>query len=224
MLSCMLFLYTPRPYIKENRRKAIAELLENTIPDGDFYLLVIGAIVLATCGILIDSIPILIASMIVAPLTYPILSLALSIPAKDGRLFGRSVSMIAISIFLAIVVGGLFSLFVKSYFPVAERVLISFFPNIFFDLTIAIVSGAIAAYGLVRSKVGEAITGIGIAVSLMPPLVATGIGLFDPVNDLAIRAGSIFLLNVIGILAGSMLVFLVFGLYKERRAIKNNLE
>ncbi len=220
----MSFLYTPRPYIKENKQKAVAELLENTVPDRDFYLLVIGAIILATCGILIDSIPVLIASMIVAPLTYPILSLALSIPAGDGRLFGRSVSMLVIAILLAVIVGGLFSLFVKSYFDVAERVLISFFPNIFFDLTIAIVAGAVAAYGLIRTKVGEAITGIGIAVSLMPPLVATGIGLFDPVNNLAIRAGSIFLLNVAGILAGSMFMFLLFGLYKERRAINDNLK
>ncbi len=185
--------------------------------------MVIGAIILAACGILIDSIPVLIASMIVAPLAYPILSLGLAITAGDGKLFLRAFSMLVISIFLAIAVGGLFSLFVKSYFDVAERVLISFFPNIFFDLAIAVVSGAIAAYGLIRSKVGSAMTGIGIAVSLMPPLVAAGIGLFDPANDLAIRAGSIFLLNVAGILAGSMIVFLMFGLQKERRAIKDNL-
>lgn len=91
-------------------------------------------------------------------------------------------------------------------------------------MLIAVVSGAIAAYGLIRSKVGAAMTGIGIAVSLMPPLVATGIGLFDPVNDLAVRAGSIFLLNVLGILAGSMLTFLVFGLHREHQAIKNNVK
>lgn len=216
----MSLLYMPRPYSKENKQKAIVELLENTIPDRDFYLLVIGAIILAACGILIDSIPVLIASMIVAPLAYPILAMALAIPARDGKLLLRSLFMLLISIVLAIIVAGFFSLFVKSYFNVAERVLISFFPNVFFDLTIAVVAGAIAAYGLIRTKVGEAITGIGIAVSLMPPLVATGIGLFDPVNDLAIRAGSIFLLNVVGILVGSMFVFLVFGLYKEHRAIK----
>ncbi len=220
----MSFFFVQKKYSAESKQKAVAELLENTVPDRDFYLLVVGAIVLAACGILIDSIPVLVASMIVAPLAYPILSLALAIPARDSRLLGRSVSMLVISILLAIVVGGLFSFFVKSYFGVAERVLISFFPNIFFDLLIAVVAGAIAAYGLIRSKVGSAMTGIGIAVSLMPPLVATGIGLFDPVNDLAIRAGSIFFLNVVGILAGSMFTFLIFGLYKERRAIKNNLE
>ena len=208
----MKFIYAPRSFLKDNKQQAVKDLLENTVPDRDFYLLVIGAIVLAAYGILIDSIPVLIASMIVAPLAYPILSLGLAITAGDGKLFLRAFSMLIIAIVLAIVVGGLFSLFVKSYFDVAERVLISFFPNVFFDLLIAVVSGAIAAYGLIRSKVGSAMTGIGIAVSLMPPLVATGIGLFDPANDLAIRAVYIFLLNVPGILFGSIVFFLVFGI------------
>lgn len=165
----MSLFYAPRPYSEESRRQAVAELLENTVPDRDFYLLVVGAVV------------------------------------------------------LAVVLAGFFSLFVKSYFAVADRVFISFFPNLFFDLTIAVVSGIIAAYGLVRVKVGTAMTGIGIAVSLMPPLVATGIGLFDPADNLALRAGSIFLLNVIGILAGSMLVYFSFGLHRERQAIESGL-
>ncbi len=216
----MSLLFTARPYSKESKQRAVAELLENTVPDRDFYLLVLGAIILAACGILLDSIPVLIASMIVAPLAYPILSLGLSVIAADGKLFLRSLSMLIISIGLAVAIGGLFSLFVKSYFDVAERVLISFFPNFFFDLLIALVSGAIAAYGLIRSKVGSAMTGIGIAVSLMPPLVATGIGIFDPGNDLAVRAGTIFLLNVAGILAGSGLTFLAFGVHREHRALR----
>ena len=215
----MSLLYEPRPYTKENKRQAVFELLENTKPDKDFYLLVLGAIILATSGILTDSIPVLIASMIVAPLAYPILSLGLSITTGDGRLFLRALSMLFVSMLLAILVGGLFSLFVKSYFDVAERVFISFYPSIFFDLLIAVVSGAIAAYGLIRSKVGSAMTGIGIAVSLMPPLVATGIGLFDPINDLAVRAGSIFLLNVAGILVGSIFIFIIFGI--SRNMMKN---
>ena len=220
----MSFLYTPRPYSRENKQKAVAELLENTIPDRDFYLLVIGAIILAACGILIDSIPVLIASMIVAPLAYPILSLGLSIIARDGKLLLHSLSMLLLSVALAVIIGGIFSLFVKSYFDVAERVLISFFPNVFFDILIAVVSGADAVYGLIRSKVGAAMTGIGIAVSLMPPLVATGIGLFDPANDLAVRAGSIFLLNVLGILVGSIITFWIFSIHLEHQAIKNNFK
>ena len=218
----MLFLYAVRGYSREDKQKAVAELLENTVPDRDFYILVVGAILLAACGILIDSIPVLIASMIVAPLAYPILSLGLGILAGDGKLALRSCFMLLAAIALAIVIAGLFSLFVKNYFALAESIFISFFPNTFFDLLIAVVSGAIASYGLMRAKVGAAMTGIGIAVSLMPPLVAVGIGLFDPIGNLALRAGGIFLLNVAGILAGSMATFWAFGIHREHRAIRSN--
>ena len=220
----MSLLYTTRPYSRESKQRAIAELLDNTVPDRDFYLLVVGAIILAACGIFLDSTPVLIASMIVAPLAYPILSLGFSIIARDKKLLLRSLFMILISIVLAIIIAGLFSLFVKSYFGITDRVFISFSPNMFFDVLIAVVSGAIASYGLIRSKVGAAMTGIGIAVSLMPPLVATGIGLFDPVTDLAVRAGSIFVLNVFGILAGSMITFLVFDIHLEYQAGKDNFK
>ena len=220
----MKFIFASRPFSKESKREAVKALLENTVPDRDFYILILGAIILATCGILTDSIPVLIASMIVAPLAYPILSLGLSIIALDGKLLLRSAIMLVVSMILAVVIAGLFSLFVKSYFEVAERVFISFFPNMFFDVLIAAVSGAIASYGLIRSKVGTAMTGVGIAVSLMPPLVATGIGLFDPANDLALRAGSIFLLNVLGILVGSIITFWIFDIHLEHQVIKNNFK
>ena len=220
----MKFIFTPRPFSRESKKEAIKELLENTVPDRDFYILVLGAIILAACGILTDSIPVLIASMIVAPLAYPILSLSLGLLAGNIKIIGRSVSMLTISVILAIIVGGLFSSFIQSYLDVAERVFISFFPNIFFDLLIAVISGAIAAYGLVRSKVGSAMTGIGIAVSLMPPLVATGIGLFDQAHDLATRGGTIFIINVIGILFGSMLAFGLLGVHREYRTMSENLK
>ena len=213
----MKFIYTSRPFLAEEKQRAVSEMLENSAPDRDFYLLVIGAIILAACGILLDSIPVLIASMIVAPLAYPILASGLGIVARDTRILFRSCGMLLVSIVLTIIIAGFFSLFVKSYFDVAERVFILFSPSIFFDLLIAVVSGAIAAYGLIRVKVGAAMTGIGIAVSLMPPLVAAGMGIFDPVNDLAIRAGSIFLWNVLGILAGSAVVFGVSGLGRVYR-------
>ena len=216
----MKFIFVSRPFSKESKREAIRELLDNTVPDRDFYILVLGAIILAACGILTDSIPVFIASMIVAPLAYPILGLGLGLLAWNIKMIGRAVSMLSISIVLTIIVAGFFSLFVKNYFDVADRVFISFFPNTFFDLLIAVISGAIASYGLVRSKVGGAMTGIGIAVSLMPPLVAAGIGLFDPVNDLALRAGTIFALNVVGILAGSMFTFGILSVHKEYQGIR----
>ena len=135
----MSFLFSSRPYNRESKQNAVRELLENTVLDRDFYILVISAIILATCGILLDNIPVLIASMIVAPLAYPIISLGLAIISRDKKLFLQAILMLAVSIILAIIIGGLFSIFVKSYFVIADRVLISFFPNVFFDIVIAVV-------------------------------------------------------------------------------------
>lgn len=92
-----------------------------------------------------------------------------------------------------------------------------------FDLLIAVVSGSVAACGLIRSKVGAAMTGIGIAVSLMPPPVAVGIGLFDQVSSLAVRAGSIFTLKAFGILAEGMITFCAFGIHREHQIIRSKL-
>jgi uncharacterized membrane protein len=66
--------YAPRPFLSEDTERSIRELMEDVIPDKDFYVLVIGAILPAVCGILLDSIPVLIASMIVAPLAQPLYS------------------------------------------------------------------------------------------------------------------------------------------------------
>ena len=220
----MSIFYISREYSNESKRQTIKELLEATTPDRDFYLLVIGSIILALCGILSDNITVLIASMIVAPLMFPILSLSLALVVSDNRLFVQSLIMLIFSVILAILIGGVFSLLVKSYFVIGERVLISFFPNIFFDVLIAVVSGIIATYGLIRPKVGAAMTGIGIGVSLMPPLVALGIGLFDPITDLATRAGTIFLLNFFGILTGSIITFIMFNMRHEYHVVKNNLK
>lgn len=216
----MSFLYQTRPFSSESKRNAVVELLDASIPDRDFYLLLIGAAALALFGIFLDSIAVLIASMIVAPLAYPILALALGLVAGDIRLASRSAGMLLISLVIAIALA-LLGTFLFGDIAV-DRVFISFTSNQVIATLIAIIAGAIAAYGLVRPKVGGAMTGIGVAVSLMPPLVATGIGIAEKNTDLANQAFVLFLLNVGGILLGSILVFLMFGLgrhYKDQQAV-----
>lgn len=201
--------YVSHPFIKEEKERAITEVLEKTLPDRDFYLLAVGAVLLAVCGIFLDSVAVLIASMIVAPLAYPILGLGLGIVVRDGRLIARTTGMLLITLVVAVVGSAVIALFF-GHFQV-DPVFISFESNLYLATAIALIAGFIAAYGLVRSKVGAALTGIGVAVSLMPPLVATGISLVDGASFPPGRTFLIFLLNVGGILAGSLVVFSVMG-------------
>jgi uncharacterized hydrophobic protein (TIGR00271 family) len=209
----MAFLYTPRPFNEGSRQIAIKEVLDAAIPDRDFYLLVTGAILFALLAIFTDSIAVLIASMIVAPLASPILALSLGIAVGDMRLILRSLGMMIVSLAAAIVLAWLGTL-LFGYVRV-DPVFISFGGNLYIATIIALIAGAIAAYGFMRVKVGAAMTGIGIAVSLMPPLVATGVGIADANWAFAATTFTVFVLNVIGILVASMIVFSVFGLRKE---------
>lgn len=202
--------FARRPFSDESKRQAIGNLLENSLPDRDFYVLVAGGIVLAILGIFLDSTAVLIASMIVAPLAYPILALGLGLAAGDWRLCVRTIGVLAVSVILAVAAAWLATLCFGQVR--VDPVFTTFGSNLYIDTAIALVAGAIAAYGLIRSKVGGAMTGIGIAVSLMPPLVATGVGLFDPGSFVPSLTFVVFLLNVVGILIGSVAVFAGMGL------------
>jgi uncharacterized hydrophobic protein (TIGR00271 family) len=211
----MSYLLVTRPFTKEEKREAIEKLRYHSVPDRDFYILVIGAIILALCGIFTDSIPLLIGSMIVAPLAYPILSGGLGIAVLDATLLLRSFFMLALSLLLAVALAYIGTLVLG---PIrVDPTFISFIAYPVFDVLVAFVAGIIAAYGLVRPKAGGALTGIGVAVSLMPPLVAVGIGLADGIDPVTLQALFIFLLNVVGILVGSILVFLCCGLREHYR-------
>ena len=208
--------YVSHPFSAEHKSQAIAEVLAKTVPDRDFYLLVIGAVLLAVCGIFLDSTAVLIASMIVAPLAFPILGLGLGIVVGDWRLIVRTLGMLVISLCIAILGAALITFFFGDLR--VDPTFISFESNLYLSAAIALIAGFIAAYGLVRSKVGSALTGIGIAVSLMPPLVATGIGFLDPKDFSSANTFVIFLLNVAGILVGSIMIFILLGFPKIYRS------
>jgi uncharacterized hydrophobic protein (TIGR00271 family) len=212
----MSLLFSPHPFTRESKQEAIASLQASTVYDRDYYVLLFGAVLLAIGAIFTNSIPVLIASMIVAPLAQPVLALGLGVAARDLRLVGRSLAVLGFSCVIALLVAVGITLLFGS-----ERVAdtsISFTGNRDIATVIAFVSGMIAAYGLVRPRVASAITGIAIAVSLMPPLVDTGVSWITHRPDLAVDAFILFLLNVAGILAASALVFSWFGLAKEYRA------
>ncbi len=215
-------LFRRREYSADSKREAIGRLLANSIPDRDFYFLVIGAVAFALAAIFTDSIAVLIGAMIVAPLAYPILSLGLSLIVFDIRLMIRSFLMLLISLVFSLVFAFLGTLLFGHVR--VDPVFISFGGNLWVATAVAIIAGAIAAYGLVRAKVGNAMTGIGIAVSLMPPLVATGVGVADGDFVFAMQTFSIYLVNVLGILIASSIVFATFGLRKEYKNMNAGID
>jgi len=195
--------------------QVIQELRSNALHTRDYYALLIGSVLLAIGGIFADSIPVLIASMIVAPLAAPIVTLGMGLVIRDWTLVWRTLGLFSVSCVLAVILAvGVTLLFNDIR---VKDVYVTFTENLYLATAIALVAGAIAAYGAVRPKVATAITGVAIAVSLMPPLVATGVGMATGNAALAGGAGILFVLNVLGILTASVVVFALLRIGRLQR-------
>ncbi len=198
-------LYESRPITAGERKAALETLVAQTAPSREYYLLVVGAIGLALGALFLNSVATLIGAMVVAPLAYPILGLGLGAAARDRQLFSRALTLLGVSLAAAVVLA-----FIGTHLFGALRIdalTITFTARPVLDFAVALIAGALAAYGLMRPKVGGAMTGVGIAVSLMPPLVATGVYVADGLLALAGDAFLIFAMNVLGIFIASALVF-----------------
>ncbi len=200
-------LYTARPVNREERAAVTRTLIEQIRPSRDYYILVVGAVGLALGALFLNSLPTLIGAMVVAPLAYPILGLGLGAAVKDGWIFFHALALLVVSLLAAILLA-LIGTHLFGYLQV-DPISITFIAYPILDLVVALIAGAIAAYGLARPKVGGAMTGVGIAVSLMPPLVATGAYLADGLYPSSLDAFLIFLMNVLGIFVASWIVFII---------------
>lgn len=211
----MSFFYEPRPYTDTEKQGAVRVIIENSIPDRDFYLLVIGAALFALCGIALDSIPVLIGAMIVAPLAAPIIASSLGAAIGNNRLATRSI----LTLLVACIGAGAIAAFVAYLLPPfhINGVFISFIAHPFYDFAIAVIAGGVAAYGHVRTKASPALTGVGVAISLMPPLVAGALAL-GRIDILLFQESLLILIaNIAGILIGSFIVFKSFGISTRHR-------
>lgn len=213
----MSLLYERKKLSQAVKRRRIIEFVENSRPDGDYYKLLVGAILVAIGGILTDSIPVVIASMIIAPLATPILAISLGLVGRDWRYAGRNIIVLIFSSLIAFAIGISAAMILKN--DQVPNILISFDSSRTIAVMVAVIAGAIGASGVVRQKVASATLGVAIAVSLMPPLVATAIGLAPGGTPFA-GSLELYILNVVGIIAAGTIVFGLLGLGQTYRSIK----
>ncbi|MDJ0657877.1 MAG: DUF389 domain-containing protein [Crocosphaera sp.] len=175
-----------------------------SIPSFGFFLLLICASILATLGLLANSIPVIIGAMIIAPLMNPILSMAFAIVTANWKLYKRSI----ITIFLGVLSVILISYGISFLLPinvVGSEVVARISPNLI-DLGIAIAAGAAGSFSLTRQSIASSIAGVAIAVALVPPLCVVGIGLGIG-GELAVTIGRLSITNF-NVSTGAFLLFL----------------
>lgn len=206
----------------ENKKIFISNIINSSAPNIDFYLMVIFSTIITSLGLISNNTPLIIAGMIVAPLLSPILAISLGITILNPKIIWRSIKIIFIAIFFSLI----FSTLTTAIFNIKINQ-INYLNNIeisWLSLTIAFVTGIIASYSWTRENIKDYLSGVAIAVTIIPPLSLLGILIYNFNFALIIKDLKFFLLNVTGILLGSILVFMFMNFYKIKKIIDKNIE
>ncbi len=209
----------------EDKARAVKILVEGSTRDFDFFFMLTLSVLMATFGLLAGSETVVIGSMLLAPLLYPVLGVALGVSMSDPLLVSRSLGTVVRSMLVAIGTA-MFATWLFAFgfadgnvnAVIASRIQ----PNLLF-LLVGVISGLAVSYALVRPKLSETLPGVAVSVALLPPLAVVGIGIAW--FDLAIVSGALmmFIVNVIGIMAAGMTSFSLMNVHGEQKIAQKTI-
>lgn len=163
------------------------------------------AIVIASVGLNLNSIPVIIGAMLISPLMGPILGLGLGIGTNDLPLLKDALKNFAIMVAISIIASTIY--FILSPLNPAQRteLLARTNPTIY-DVLIALFGGAAGMLENTRKEKGTVLSGVAIATALMPPLCTVGYGLANLDWPFVFGALYLFIINSIFIALATFLV------------------
>lgn len=204
------------------RRQVVEKLIEESSPRRSFFMMIVLSTALATLGLLIENIPVVIGAMLVAPLLTPVLCTSMGVVIYDFRLTRRSFVSIIKAVFVAIITAAVITFLTQSS-QGGLALVAQLKPTVIF-VYIAFISGLAAAYAWGNPRMKEALPGVAISVTLIPPLAGVGIGL--ALFNFQIIADTLMLLiiNLVCITLMSVLIFQFMGFYKERRSAERAIK
>ena len=174
-----------------------------------WFSLALSALI-ATLGLLQNSIPVVIGVMLIAPLLRPIQAFSFAIINTQYKATWKSFKELFFSILLVIGISYLVTWLIPAQLETPE-VLSRTNPNIL-DFFIASTSAVIAFLSLIyKEKLSGSIAGVAMAASLLPPLSVIGIELVYNHYFLAWGGFLLFLTNIVAIVITGILLFFIFG-------------
>ncbi|HMR00861.1 MAG TPA: TIGR00341 family protein [Candidatus Gracilibacteria bacterium] len=208
----------------KEKSEAVDKLITQSTPRQDFLLLVILSVLMASIGLLQNNVATVIGSMLIAPVLYPILGIAMGIVMANSQLIVRSLGTLAKSIIIGLGTAIVITLLVYPpggihAFQLTQEIALRMDPSLA-DVAIAIVSGLAASFALVKPQLSETLPGVAISVALVPPLAVLGIGI--AVQDFVIASNALvlFIINILGIMFACVMVFSVMNFYVQRSEAK----
>jgi uncharacterized hydrophobic protein (TIGR00271 family) len=191
-----------------------------------FVVLLALAALIASFGLYQDSVASIIGAMVVAPLGGAIMAFAGALVTGRTRWQTIAFLQVALGSLMVVGVGYLVSWIMPDPLALTPSLEARTAPGLM-DLGVALAAGAAGAYVAGRRTGTDALPGVAIAVSLVPPLATVGICMELGRLDDAAGALLLFLTNFAAIVVVACVVFVVFGaapsreMLRERHRLRN---
>lgn len=198
---------------RDARHEIYSDLRRSARADRDFLTLTVLATAIASLGLLLNSVAVIIGAMLVAPFMSPLIALGLAVVYGDPRFMRVAVGAILRGTAVGLVVGVLIGLLMPPA-TLPDELLARTEPS-GIDLLVALFSGAAGAYAFARRDLSAALPGVAIAAALVPPLSAGAIALSVGDREAALGAGLLYVMNVGAIAGAAAALFLWFGFRPE---------
>ena len=154
------------------------------------------AIIIASVGLNVNSIPVIIGAMLISPVMGPILGFGFSLGVHDGQLLKDSLRNFGVMVAISILASTLF--FVLSPLNPEQPTELAARTNpTVYDVLIALFGGFAGILENSRKEKGTVLSGVAIATALMPPLCTIGYGISILDLHFILGAAYLFLINSI---------------------------
>ena len=153
------------------------------------------AIVIASVGLNLNSIPVIIGAMLISPVMGPILGFGLGLGTNDTALVKDALKNFIVMVLISILASTLFYLISPLQLEQQTELLARTNPTLY-DVLIALFGGFAGILETSRKeKGGTVLPGVAIATALMPPLCTVGYGIAHLELKFILGAFYLFLIN-----------------------------
>lgn len=195
---------------------AVESIKNGQIFRGPNVYILAFAIIIASVGLNVNSIPVIIGAMLISPLMGPIVGVGLSLGINDFALLRSSLKNLFAMVAISIVASTLYFTLSPLKLENPTELLARTNPTIY-DVLIALFGGLAGILEISRKEKGTVMSGVAIATALMPPLCTIGYGIASLNPHYALGALYLFFINGVFIALAAFLgvKYLGFKLLKE---------
>lgn len=208
----------------KEKENAVENLLERSSPNNDFFLMIFLSVSMATLGLITNNSAVIVGSMLISPVLWPILGIAMGVVMSDFSLISKSFNtLIKLTIF-GILSATIFALLFSSQISSYSSEILLRTESSLLAAVIGVIAGFAAAFAIAKEKLNETITGVAISVSLIPPLAVVGIGISRLDISMFFSSLLLFIINTGGVIFASAVVFSLMNFHGAKKVVKETLK